>query len=515
MAKLLANGINQVDLVNLINTIKTKWNAVMLKLDNDATLDVDTYVSGNALSIPNGIQISGVKAIRDQGAIVTFLNDAITQFNLVMAKLDADDLGGMDNDYASTLGITDVVGNSKIDGIIPAGIYQGSLIKVLNNWITNFNLLLAKLDADPLAASDYVATNAITDTVVEEGSKARPRIGALIIAFVMLGLSVSGLAYDRNAVFAGDMVNEAFTYTQAADLDLVKNDVGKLSIQVVYSTTTYSAATVTDGTVEHDKLTVSNTNLTGTTIRIAGYSLVHGVDFSTAATTTLVAKNVAAAIKAKAGLSSIVTATNTANVVYATATKAGYFNYMTAISSPAASWFYATFQGGTDSDISVANDTLAEVNTYPNGLALLFVKTAGTVPTGLTDKATYYVSNRIPASFKLSNTSTGSAADLYVNITATTTTGGGTFVLTPIKNTGTHNFKFQKSNDGSNWYDVVIATAANANPFTLSANVATPYTASQKFWDIGPVYFRYLRFLFTKGTFGNVNIAVSLSGKKY
>lgn len=517
MAKLLANGINQSDLVDLINSIKTKWNAVLLKLDNDATLDVDTYVSANALSIPSGIQIAGVKAIRDQGAIVTFLNNAITQFNAVLVKLDADDLGGMDNNYVSTLGLTDVVGNSKVDGITNAGIYQGSVIKVLNDWITNYNLLLVKLDADPLTAGDYVATNAITDTIVEEGSKARPRIAGLIIAFVLSSLIGSiGHAFDRTSYFSGNLVNENIACTKNVDLDLHQYGIDNLSVHMIYSTTTFSAVTFVDGTRETNRFTVTSTHLNGSTIRINGVSLVHGVDFSTAATTTLVAKNIAAAIKAKSTLYNVCTATNGANVVYATATTVGVHNYSTAFSSGGATWLYPIFQGGVASDISLAGDTISKTNTYSVGLPVLLTKTAAsTAPAPLAANVTYYVTSPTPTSFKLANASTAALAGTGLNITTMTTNGGGSFTLTPSKSSGSPILKLQKSNDNTNWYDLTISTTPGQTLATVcSVTFATPYTASSRFWDIGKVYWRYLRFSFTKGTWGNVNVKLAISGRK-
>lgn len=171
---LSGNGIYQGAFVDFLNSIVTKWNLLMTKLDADTALTDNDYVSANSLSMPEGIQTDGMKAIRDEGQVHTLLDDMVTEFNAVTAKLDADTLVGLDNDYASTLDLTDFIGERGDDGVQRIGEQQGSVVYNLHAWLTNYNLLLAKLDADPLDESDYASTLAITDTVDETDCKPRP-----------------------------------------------------------------------------------------------------------------------------------------------------------------------------------------------------------------------------------------------------------------------------------------------------------------------------------------------------
>lgn len=169
MGIISGNGILQDDLVTLLKLINTNFTAMLVKLDADATLTDDTYESGAAITFPSAyIQNEG---IRSQGDIIDFLNTLVTNFNAVLAMLDADTLSGLDADYVSTLAITDVLDPAvgTANAIMQTGMYQGDLVKLLNTIVTNFNLLLAKLDADPLAASDYVSACAVTDSVDETG----------------------------------------------------------------------------------------------------------------------------------------------------------------------------------------------------------------------------------------------------------------------------------------------------------------------------------------------------------
>lgn len=265
MANLLGNGINQSDLVDLLVSIKTKWNAVMAKLDADATLTDDNYVSANALAIPEGIQTTEAKCIRDQGQIVTFLQSMITQFNAVLAKLDADTLAGLDNDYASTLGITDIVGNDAIDAITNTGMTQGAVIKLLNTWITNYNLLLTKMDTDPLAASDYASGNAITDTVEEGGTYSRMRSIALFLAIggSLLGPLMPTPGFAAKA-FQGDLFPYEFKHSSFT-VEVNTEQLDRFSIQVVASTESISSESFNGGhvSVGDDTITVSTGNKIG------------------------------------------------------------------------------------------------------------------------------------------------------------------------------------------------------------------------------------------------------------
>jgi len=169
MGKLYGAGINQADLVDLLVTLKTKTAGLLAKLDLDATLTDADFASLHALTIPASIQTTGAKGIRDQGALLAFLQTYLTNWAALLAKIDAD-LG--DTDYVTDHGVADTIENPGTGTLHSAGVYQGAVVNLLNKIVTKFNALLAALDADDgVADTNYVALWAITDTVVEAGTR--------------------------------------------------------------------------------------------------------------------------------------------------------------------------------------------------------------------------------------------------------------------------------------------------------------------------------------------------------
>lgn len=173
-ATLYGNGVNQEDLVDLLALLKTNMDGVCAKLDLDGGVGDTNYAAlvSSLLIIPSGIQTTDTKSIRDEGEIVDYLQLYITQFAVLTAKLDADGTV-TDTDYAALWNISDVVNGQASDGIQKPGIYQGSLIRLLNTIVTNWNGLLAKIDLDA-TGTDYVALWGITDDIDEAGTEDRP-----------------------------------------------------------------------------------------------------------------------------------------------------------------------------------------------------------------------------------------------------------------------------------------------------------------------------------------------------
>lgn len=174
MADIFAQGIKQGDLVDLLVSIKTKWNAILTKLDADGTVSDTDYNSTRALTMPDGIQTGHPKAIRDQGQVVTFLNNFIVAFNAVLTKLDAD--GGVSGtNFNALLAITDIVG-AEIDPIKNAGLYDGAVVKLLDTIIAGIAALNAKLDLDGgVADTNYASLQNVTDNVDSTGGYASYR----------------------------------------------------------------------------------------------------------------------------------------------------------------------------------------------------------------------------------------------------------------------------------------------------------------------------------------------------
>lgn len=172
MADIYGNGIKQGDLVDLLSSIKTKFNAILTKLDGDTGVTGTDFNSLWAVSLPSGITTTEAKGIRDQGQVVTFLDTFITNFNAVLAKLDLD--GGVaDTNYASLWALTDVVDGSR-DGIKQIGLFQSSLVKLLDNIIANIAGLNAKIDLDgTVNLTNYASACNVTDNVDSSGTQQR------------------------------------------------------------------------------------------------------------------------------------------------------------------------------------------------------------------------------------------------------------------------------------------------------------------------------------------------------
>ena len=78
---------------------------------------------------------------------VKLLDDFITNFNATLTKLDSD-AGVTDTNYNSLGAITDNVNNLPGDPIQNNGVFQGAIVTLLGTIRTKFNATLTKLDAD-------------------------------------------------------------------------------------------------------------------------------------------------------------------------------------------------------------------------------------------------------------------------------------------------------------------------------------------------------------------------------
>lgn len=134
-----SNGVFQGAVVTLLETIKTKVNALNAKLDADGGVSGTNYASLWDLAAidPNQLSQGGL----NQPALYTRLALIVTNWTGILAKLDAD--GGVtDTDYG-TLGAVSL--GATVKG---TGLSQGDLVSFLDSFITKFNATLTKLDAD-------------------------------------------------------------------------------------------------------------------------------------------------------------------------------------------------------------------------------------------------------------------------------------------------------------------------------------------------------------------------------
>jgi len=162
------------------------------------------------------------------------------------------------------------------------------------------------------------------------------------------------------------------------------------------------------------------------------------------------------------------------------------------------------------SSITLASGLINQPNSFILGLPVLLSTTTGaTMPTGLTNKATYYITGMTSTEFQFALTSTGAVAGLGLTYVSS---GTVTATVTPISILGTFVFKLQGSNDGTTFSDLYISSMSSSvsfqsvNSSLCSGSFATPFTASSIMWDLGAVSFSYLRLAFTTGTWGVINL---------
>lgn len=133
------NGVFQGAVVTLLGTIRTKFNALLTKLDADAGVTDTNYNSLWALAALDANQIS--QGGLNQPALYTRLALIVTNFNAALTKLDND--GGVTDTNYNALGAVSL--NATVKG---TGIGQKDLVQFLDSFISKFNATLVKLDAD-------------------------------------------------------------------------------------------------------------------------------------------------------------------------------------------------------------------------------------------------------------------------------------------------------------------------------------------------------------------------------
>lgn len=153
-------------------------------------------------------------------------------------------------------------------------------------------------------------------------------------------------------------------------------------------------------------------------------------------------------------------------------------------------------------------------NTFTTALPVLYTNT-GTAIGGLTTGTTYYTAlvNGAPPglqkAFFVATTSTGAQAGSYV--TFTSSSSAGTYRFAPLTISGTPSYRWQVSNDGSNWMDFLqTSEGVSVSSRTLSAYVSTGTIDT---WDFGNVGYAFIRLNVVAPTTGGLNLVVSANGK--
>lgn len=243
-------------------------------------------------------------------------------------------------------------------------------------------------------------------------------------------------------------------------------------------------------------------------LAVQGYGFRAGTEFSVGNTSTDTAKNISAALMANATLAALFTSTwNVGGIVSATSTLSGVNAYTLFTSSNSAlrlnnsaTLNSDTFKNGTVSKLDLTND-LATVlaHGYNTGLAVLFSTAASPGITGLVGGTTYYVIKNDYDRIGFATTKANASAGTDIDITAEA--GGKTYTLTPLVISGSPGFKWQASNDGTNFTDLAVSSV-------------TVTSASSTAWDFGTVNYSVLRLKYTAPTTGGTNLRAAGTGRK-
>jgi hypothetical protein len=242
-------------------------------------------------------------------------------------------------------------------------------------------------------------------------------------------------------------------------------------------------------------------------IRINDTVLYAGVHWSVGASAALTAQSISNAVTSYVPA---VTSTHSLTVVYATSTAINENDFTIGTSTQAALTIYSpsstsngsaqgNFGGGRDTDIS--GSAITKANSFSTGFPVFYNTSGGSVG-GLTNGATYYVSAPTAAQFKLASTRVIASTGGYITTGFSVSTGtvSGTVTPTVYGNGAPASFKFQRSNDGSNWLNISISS------MTVNTSTSTGF-------DFGDANFRYYRAYFTPSDFGATNLKINLSGK--
>ncbi len=236
------------------------------------------------------------------------------------------------------------------------------------------------------------------------------------------------------------------------------------------------------------------------TIDFNGTVLTEGTDWDAETSNDVTANNIADAIVANATLAETIISTwpGAGAIAYSTSVAPSNLTWYVNVSSPALTVENNGFRGGIDSEI-VASTITATAHGLPTSMGVLFGVTAGTAPQGLIDQTTYYVIKVNDDQYALATNTTNSEAG--TEITISTFTGGGTFTFTPLAMTGAPSFKWQQSNDNTNWTDLALSSVT----YSVDGNT---------FWDVGEVDYRYIRINFVAPATGGLQLQVYQSGKR-
>lgn len=141
-------GIYAGDVLSLLTLIRTNFLAVTAKLDADSGVSGTNFGSIWNFALPDPNLFAAAGGYRDQGVLLDYMKTIRTSYVGLLAKLDLD--GGVaDTDFAALETIASSIDTgTNLADLNQAGVNQGAVAKWFDTFVTKWNALLTKLDAD-------------------------------------------------------------------------------------------------------------------------------------------------------------------------------------------------------------------------------------------------------------------------------------------------------------------------------------------------------------------------------
>lgn len=335
-------------------------------------------------------------------------------------------------------------------------------------------------------------------------------------------VALPGYWFQEGLDWKAQSTAHATAVSLAAALSKVSGLHVSVSANVVYATAPvvgsfYNNLTMRSST--QTALAVSSPHFVGgldnAVLKINGTMLRAGLDYTAATSNAATATSIKNAINANASLSKWVTASANNGVVYATANYNGSnFSLFTstqaslALSGSPASIpgqpgaANSAMTGGTVSAYKLGSGNIAILNHHlTRALAVLY--TQGALIGGLTDQTTYYAIPVDANNIKLASSQNNAVTGTFITFTSSTSqVSAHTFHLDPLPYTGVASFKWQVSNDNTNWTDLNVSS--------ITIHATDP--ANNFAWDFGPITLRYVRANVVAPTTGGLQLKIDMVG---
>ena len=334
------------------------------------------------------------------------------------------------------------------------------------------------------------------------------KILAAVVLMACVGMA-KGAAVGDSFTETGLAYSNQFDFPSGSDL---ANRIGAI---VTYTSGTFNVNTFTDGRTSSGTATIISTaGLAGNYITIGSYKFCAGITnnscpktdttyyFPVGANVNATATNLATAIYNSSPTTGVSASPSSAQVDIVGKNCDG-INLAITTSSSAKISKGGNMASGVAATVAVTDIITKTSHGYSTGLKVAL--TGSSLPTGLS-ATDYYIIKLTANTFKLASSLANAIAGTPVDITAVAVGATAhTYTLTPAAISGTPSFKWQASNDASNWVDLSVSSV------TMSAYVAG---GTSSYWDFSWYPFKWLRLNVIGPTTGGIYLKSSLSVKK-